>query len=215
MLSHTLTPEQTHALFDILTHYETYYEIESLKFPDAASRFGPPFANKKLSNGGDKDALEEESDLPILQLITDRFLLSFPWMKNLPPDFWTVRMQGLMESFGEADLSESYDKGVMGTRKTLATAGSSIVESIARGVLGGCPQSQSNGVTAAKEYDPTNATDLSRAFEDYLQDMVYGSLFDELHELLAKTEDIESHSPRVAAAVDYILIQYVFRVNRY
>ena len=45
-----LTPQQYHALFDILTHQETYSEIENFKFPGTVSEYGPPFQDSVKSS---------------------------------------------------------------------------------------------------------------------------------------------------------------------
>jgi hypothetical protein len=206
MAATKLTPEQTHALFDILTHYEVYAEVESFKCPDTVERFGTPFTRTNAQPAlGSQD---QESELPILHTMMDKWILSLPWIKGLSSKFWSLRVQGVLRSLGEANLSESYDKGVMGSRKTLATAASSVMEALSRGMLGGCPRT-TDSANMKTQYDRTNATDLIQSWEDVVQNLVYGNLFDELIELLRNTEDVGSHSPRVAAAIDYIILQYV------
>src|SRR5690349_16283031 len=41
-----LNGRQLHALFDILTHYQTYAEVERFKFPDTIAQYGYPFGTK-------------------------------------------------------------------------------------------------------------------------------------------------------------------------
>ncbi|KOS16961.1 Uncharacterized protein ESCO_004644 [Escovopsis weberi] len=72
------------------------------------------------NNNGEDSEKANESRSPLLQMLLERIVLPFPGVRELPPDFWGVRVQGLLARFGEAGLSESYDKGAMGTRKTLA-----------------------------------------------------------------------------------------------
>ncbi|KAL7945853.1 PX-associated domain-containing protein [Trichoderma barbatum] len=244
-----LTEEQTRALFDILTHRETYAEIEGFKAPDAVTGYGFPFrrtmakqtasaagtpkagtprsrtpvsfwrgrsrnAEEKADDGksecygGDEadsdDEAGVESTSPLLQFMLTKLVLPLPGVRDLPAEFWHVRMQGLLARFAEAELSESYDKGAMGTRKTLATGASSVLEMVARGILGGVDRA---GADAEKrEYDETKAEDLLRAFGDMLEDWAYGDLMEQMSEHVKKTEDLESFSPAAKAALNYAII---------
>jgi hypothetical protein len=109
-----------------------------------------------------------------------------------------------VKSFAEADLSESYDKGALGTRKTLATAASAFHESITRGMLGGVPRK--TDVEPGFQSDHSTASGLEKAWDHVVYEIVYGKLLDEMFELAAKSPDLESHSPAVSDAVDYVLI---------
>ncbi|KAK5994675.1 hypothetical protein PT974_05160 [Cladobotryum mycophilum] len=260
-----LTADQTRALFDILTHHETYAEIEGFKSPHAVTNYGFPFkkTTKVLTKAGNswtttpagsapatprartpvsffwgrddkkKEAEEVKSDddddddddddevmestSPMLQMLLTRLILPFPGVKELPRDFWAVRMQGLLARFGEADLSESYDKGAMGTRKTLATGASAVIEMVARGALGGIEDAMEQTKQDEKkddgsknrlmsDYDLSKAEDLERAWNDCMQEWAYGDFLDQVYDHLSKTEDIEGHSPAVKAAADYAII---------
>ncbi|KAF3076048.1 hypothetical protein CFAM422_001152 [Trichoderma lentiforme] len=255
-----LTEEQTRALFDILTHRETYAEIEGFKAPDAVTGYGRPFARTMLKQsasavgtpkagtprsrtpvsfwrarrGVDNDTKSEadadggdeadssdsdddeaggkgskaggrESTSPLLQFMLTRLVLPLPGVRDLPTGFWNVRVQGLLGRFAEAELSESYDKGAMGTRKTLATGASSVLEMVARGILGGVVRT-SEGEEKKGEYDETKAEDLLRAFGDVLEDWAYGDLMGRVSEHVTGTEDVESFSPAVKAAMNYAII---------
>ncbi|KAM0279422.1 hypothetical protein ACHAQH_004582 [Verticillium albo-atrum] len=228
-----LTAKQTTALFNILTHHETYDEIEALKRPDTISNYGHPFtseayiekgspigSSKNSSKGSPKGATPNGSikstknsrtstdsiaASPVLQTLLRRFLLTLPGLRDLPEDFWGVRVQGLLTRLAAADLSESYDKGALGTRKVLATAFSAMIESIVRGCLGGCPPSK--GTSDKKEkYDLKDAKELERAFNDVLYGVVYGDFIDDITVHVEKSADIETHSPRIAAAVEYSIL---------
>ncbi|KAM0330156.1 hypothetical protein ACHAQA_004329 [Verticillium albo-atrum] len=231
-----LTAKQTAALFNILTHHETYDEIEALKRPDTISRYGYPFtSDAPVTNGSAKDSSRSSpksssksstksatpngsiksakstkttdsiAASPILQTLLRRFLLTLPGLRDIPEDFWGVRVQGLLQRLAAADLSESYDKGAMGTRKTLATAFSAMIESLVRGCLGGCPPSE--GTIDKKEtYDLKDAKELERAFNDVLHGIVYGDLIDDITVHVEKSADIEAHSPRIEAAVEYAIL---------
>lgn len=241
-----LTHEQIHALFDILTHHETYKEIEGFKFPDAVRNYGFPFTRTPaIPIGGGKSAtatpagtapstprartpvppeeLEhnlKEEDLqpsmsPVLQTLLTRFVLPLPGLRDMPREFWAMRVQGLLARLGEAELSDSYDKGAVGTRKTLATGASGLIEMIGRGALGGVTRPGADGEkTGDKDgatYDHKKGEDLERAWNDIVQGLVYGDLVDEMSEHLTKTDDLEGRSPAVKAAAEYAIIQYVSR----
>ncbi|TQV94628.1 hypothetical protein V2A60_005653 [Cordyceps javanica] len=287
-----LTPEQTHALFDILTHHETYSEIEAFKSTNGVLTHGYPFRNKDqqaraaqhgrqdiaapaptsggggltgfalslwgrsdssgvtptpsapdspraytpsvadLSLGsdgsdadGDADDIGALSALPVMQLLTSTFVMRLPAFKTLPRDFWAVRVQGLLSRFAEADLSESYDKGTMGARKTLASGSGSVIEMISRGFLGGVPRKTAEGVKPTtdelikKEYNPKDGHELIRAWEDVLDGLVYGDLVDKMYEYLAKTDKLEEHSAAVDASSNYVvfhlaaLLHHIFALS--
>jgi hypothetical protein len=195
-----------HALFDILTHHETYAEVESFKDPGTIAGYGYPFARHNLdSKDGPRHAAE--SSAPLLAGVLQSIVLPFPGVRDLPAEFWQLRFQGIMERLAEAGLSESYDKGSLGTRKTLATASSVIHESVSRGILGGVQKTERRDLHG--EYDRTNSSDLARAWEDAVQELVYGNLIDELFTCAAEKPSLEDHSPGVQAAADYIIIQSV------
>jgi hypothetical protein len=256
-----LTPEQTHALFDILTHHETYAEIEGFKSPQAVTSYGFPFATITVAvppqqsgwktwsstpvspatsrpvtprartpvsffrSTAKSKALETEGETqnednsgpstsPLLQMLLSNFVIGLPGMKDLPRDFWSVRIQGLLVRFGEADLSESYDKGAMGTRKMLSTGSSGLIEMVARGALGGVkrkypPKTKDGDVKTNNKYDLAKAEDITRAWDDIIEDLVYGDLVDKMFDYFGETDDLEAYSPAIKAAAQYAIIQYV------
>lgn len=274
--SQLLTPEQTHALFDILTHHETYSEIEAFKSTDAVLTHGYPFRNEEQqaraahkadiaapaptsggltgfalslwgrsgssgatptpsapdspraytpsiadsslgSDGSDAEGDEEDlnklSALPVMQLLTSTFVMRLPALKTMPRDFWAVRVQGLLSRFAEADLSESYDKGTMGARKTLSSGSGSVIEMISRGFLGGVGRKSDEGQNATptteelkkKTYNSQDGQELTRAWEDVLDGLVYGDLVDKMFDYLAETDKLEEHSSAVDASSNYIV----------
>ncbi|KAJ0285494.1 hypothetical protein CBS470a_006380 [Colletotrichum nupharicola] len=204
--SSPLTAEQTSALFNILTHFETYREVEQFKQPETIDNYGYPFAavSPKASEPDDAVVYASKSSAPLLQSLFTRFILPLPGVSSIVPEFWRVRVQGLIKKFAEADLSESYEKGALGTRKTLATASSTVIETVARGQIGGGPVS--DPATRPKEYDLQNAGDLMRAWDDAMHGLVYENLCDELLDYLAETEEFDTHSSMTRAACDYILL---------
>lgn len=194
MSASQLSPGQARALFDILTHYETYSEIETFKWPEAIHNYGFPF----------KKEGDFKTTSPILQNLLCKFMLKIPGATSVVPEFWQERVQGLVSRLGEAALSESYDKGVMGVRKTLATAGSIMFEFVARGCFGGYPKDGTRDLN--RKYVMSEAEDLMQAWDDGVQELLYGNLLDELIEQIAKTGSPEDHSPCSQAVVEYIVI---------
>lgn len=250
-----LTATQIHALFDVLTHQETYAEIENFKYPQAITSYGYPFKpvtdiplvsrsgtttpaastprtrtpapteeRKEKSTIVDKcdteanDEKQQISHSPVLQTLLTRFVLPLPWLRDLPRDFWAVRVQGLLARLADANLSESYDKGTLGLRKTLATGASALIEMVGRGALGGveredvkmCEIDKGEGKSGKGQYDHGKAEDLERAWDDAVQGLVYGNLVEEMCAHMTRTDDLEGHSHTIKAAAEYSIIQYAF-----
>jgi hypothetical protein len=199
-----LTSAQLHALFDILTHYETYAEVERFKEPVTISEYGYPFARRTPEPDG-APSYAAVPTAPLLAGVLRGILLPFPGVRDLPAEFWHVRFQGVLQKLSEAELSESYDKGVLGTRKTLATAASAIHETVSRGILGGVADGPSRNLHG--EYDRSKAENLVRAWDDVVHELVHGSLVDEIFACAAEKPNLEEHSPGVRAAADYIILQ--------
>ncbi|KAL2022488.1 hypothetical protein VTK56DRAFT_5317 [Thermocarpiscus australiensis] len=199
----TLTCSQLHSLFDILTHHETYAEVESFKDPRTISEYGYPFTRHSQGSDGGPE-YSKDSSAPLLAGVLRSIVLSLPGVRDLPPEFWHVRFQGILEKLAAAELSESYDKGVLGTRKTLATAASVLHEAVSRGVLGGTENGAKRNLQG--KHDQSKAQDLARAWEDVVHELVYGNLVDELFTCTSERQSLEEHSPGVQAVVDYIII---------
>jgi len=117
MESQQLSPSQAHALFDILTHHEAYAEIQALKDRKSIANFGVPLQPESPS----------ASSSPLIETLLSRFILVLPGLRDVPPEFWTENIKGLATALDDANLSESYDKGSIGIRKTLSTAIASIM----------------------------------------------------------------------------------------
>ncbi|KAG6031433.1 hypothetical protein E4U19_008071 [Claviceps sp. Clav32 group G5] len=276
-----LSPAQTAALFDILTHHETYREITAFRFPDAVTRFGYPFEEDAavsaaaagagaetaglgpcgLDGGGARDfdigredqkknrqmksqpqkddkghhvqkKQSQEPSAPLLQSLLSRLLLPMPGLSDLPPAFWTSRLQTLLVRLGQANLSESYDKGALGTRKVLATGCSALLEMLARGLLGGLPRGEGMprnerpgpgteaGVKAnedkenEEQYDLKKADDLERAWGNVLQGLVYGDLVDQLFDHFRREDDLETLSPMVEASARHNILHIATLIHQ-
>jgi hypothetical protein len=195
MSATTLSPPQTHALFDILIHHQLYTEIEAFKYPTAIAQYGYPFEKA--------DGAQTKS--PLLQSMLNKFVLRLPGIKNLSTGFWQDKIRALVAKLGEAELSESYDKGAIGSRKALATAISSVLEYVARGMLGGYPVRKGN--EDQKEYDSNKPEDILQAWDDGMRQLIYGNLLDELFEKTAASDKLADHSSLVQAAHEYILLK--------
>ncbi|KAI2613249.1 PX-associated-domain-containing protein [Hypoxylon sp. NC1633] len=201
MASTTLSPQQSEALLDILVHHETYSEVERFKDPEAIEQYGFPFDTAAEKANGDASKM---SSSPLLQLLLTRLVLPMPGVRDLSSEFWNDKFRNIMRRLSEADLSESYDKGTLGSRKRLASAASVIHECITRGLLSGIPNDKLPDLHA--KYDIHVAQDLARAWDDVARHMVYGNLMDELFDQFAETANIEDHSPAVEAAVHFAII---------
>lgn len=194
MSSPVLSPDQARALFDILTHRETYSEIENFKWPDAIHKYGHPFTLDKGTT----------STSPVLQTLLSKFVLELPGLRDVSDAFWQERCQTIIEKLGAAELSESYDKGALGLRKSLATAISALIEYPARGCLGGFPTRE---VQADRRYDTSKPEDVVQAWDDFLQQLVYGDLIDVLFKKAAETDNLKEHPSLVQAAHEFVIVK--------
>jgi hypothetical protein len=191
-----LAPAQTHALFDILIHHQIYSEIEAFKNPVTIDHYGHPFRKA--------DGVQTTS--PLLQNMLNKFALTNPALKNLERSFWQDKIQVLVAKMAEAELSESYDKGAIGSRKALATAASSIAEYIGRGMLGGYPAAQQKDDARQKQYDTSKPEHVLEAWEECARSFIYGDLLDHLLEKVTATDRLEDHTSLVQAGHEFILL---------
>jgi hypothetical protein len=122
-------------------------------------------------------------------------------------EFWQDKVKVLVAKLADAELSESYDKGAIGARKALATAISSMLEYVARGMLGGWPGTKTKEEGKA-EYDISKADDILLAWNDALREVIYGDLLDEAFKKTAETGKLEDHTSLVRGAHEYILLKW-------
>lgn len=202
----TLSSAQLRALFDILNHNETYREAESFKRSCAIQEYGYPFATDFPSQRKSPPDYQPKSKTPLLQLFLTKCVLTVPGMTELPPDFWPLHFQGVMTKLADANLSESYDKGTLGTRKTLATGASVIHEALTRGLLEGVETDDKRIDLKSASYDATRASELVRAWDECVHELIHGELADELFDKFIVSSDFEAHSPAVKAATDYAIL---------
>lgn len=189
-----LTDVQAHALLDILSHYYTCAEIEKFKHDGAIHGYGPPFTSA-----------DTPSTSPILQTLLTRFITTAPGIRDVNGEFWKQRAWRLVEKFGEADLSDSYDKGAIGARRTLGTAYATLFEYPARGVLAGHAPIRAHA-EKPQEYDKAKVEDIVRAWDDFRDGLVHENLIDELFDKATETANIEDHTPMIQAAHEYLIL---------
>lgn len=192
-MSKPLTPTQSAILFDVLTHHNTYTEIRDFRHPGSLNHYGPPFTTPPT----------QSSSSPSLQGLVSKFVLPLPGIRDVPDTLWKTQVHGLIQALEEANLSESYDKGTIGSRKTLATAISALIEYPVRGTTGGFPQLPGH----AKEYDLGKAADLAGAFRDFMDGAIYGSALEDLVARTAETDRLEEHEPLTQAVHEFLLVK--------
>lgn len=188
-----LSSIQSYALFDILTHHEAYAEVQDLKYQSTIKNFGSPLQRNSAS----------KTSSPLLQILTKKFALVLPGLRDVSPEFWHQRIEELFCALTASDLSESYDKGSIGIRKTLATASAATIEYCARGSLGGYPKHKAAG---AHDYDETNPDYVYLAWDEFLHQMLYGDLLDKLFVKAATTDQLKDHEPLVRATHEYVFV---------
>lgn len=190
-----LTERQLASLLDILTHAETATEVQAFTYPSAVANYGPPFTPPEDPSPAVTS--------PLLQTLLLRLVLPAPGIRDLPPEFWSERVQGLLSGLAASGLSESYEKGAVGTRRTLATGASAVIEGVARGCLGGFPRS---GLVNG-EAEGGEAEALEVGWDAFVRGVVHGDLIDDVCEWLEGTDDLEGYSPVVKAAAEYAIIK--------
>lgn len=193
MSSGALSSSQSYALFDILTHYEAYAEVQDLKYQSTIKNFGSPLQRN----------FESKPSSPLLQILTKKFALVLPGLRDVSPAFWHQKIEELFCALAGSDLSESYDKGSIGIRKTLATASAATIEYCARGSLGGYPKHKAAG---AHDYNDTNPDDVYLAWDESLHQILYGDLLDRLFAKAATTDQLTDHEPLVRATHEYVFV---------
>ena len=186
---------QIHALLNILSHREVFSEIESFKYAPAIQEYGPPFQTDP----------DRASTSPSLQSLVTRVLLPLPGLKAVAPSFWPGRVQPFISALSAANLSESYDKGICGQRRTVSTAISTLLEYPSRGYFGGCPLP--GPAEDARKYDESNPVDAATAWHDLVRGCVYGNAIDELFAKAAETDKLSEHAPLIRAAHKFIILK--------
>lgn len=188
-----LSPGQSAALFDILSHFDTYSSIRDFRHPGSLKHYGPPFTTQD----------GQPSTAPALQTLVSRFLLTLPGLRDLPDNWWKVQCYDIIENFEKSNLSESYDKGAIGSRKTLASAISALIEYPVRGTFGGFAEVKDG----KPEYNVDNADDIARAFRDFMSGCIYGSVLEETVARAAETDKLDEHTSLIKGVHEFVLVK--------
>jgi hypothetical protein len=142
----------------------------------------------------------------MLQNMLNKFALTNPALQKLGKEFWQDKVGVLIAKLAEAELSESYDKGAIGSRKALATAASSIAEYVARGMLGGYPVAK--GRDGQKQtYDISRPEDVQRGFDDLMHGLIYDDVLEQVFEKAKETGKLEDHLSVIQAGHEYMLLK--------
>lgn len=195
----SLTPAELEALFNILTHAQTFAEVRDLRYEQNLSRFGPPIT----------PAGAGPTPFPLLQQLTAAILS--PTL--FTPQGWADQIM-LGQRLASANLSDSYDKGFVGLRKDAATGWSAGLESVVRGLLVGRARDPSVDLATlhTQTYNRNDARALEHAWDDCVQGLLYGDLLDRLFDAVKTTPELDDVPPVARAALDYFLVWYVLVV---
>ncbi|KAG9078518.1 hypothetical protein FS749_009448 [Ceratobasidium sp. UAMH 11750] len=211
--SSTLSPVQSHALFNFLTHTQTLAEMQSLKVPGRVSNSGPPF-DPSL---GPK--VSDVPPLPILNYLLRRLALTLPGFQDVPLTVWSQDAQAVLEGLAAQDLSDSFDKGSISKRKILGFAVVVIAEYAIRGALGGVPGRDRHQRTSKTDWDLNNPRDVLLAWDELIYGFAYGTQMEELVEWVVKTDDLTQLPSSLQAAHRFAtmtfasFMHYLFAVN--
>lgn len=131
-----LTPLRAHYLKRELVTLEFIEELKTLDSPGALSLLGPPFLPKSRfidgipspapppgSEAARAEAEGEEAsiDLPFLRFVFHHFVLSFPFLANCPPTFFSHKLQPFIYSFVQRNISSSDDREETTKRARIAS----------------------------------------------------------------------------------------------
>lgn len=130
-------------------------------------------------------------------------MLPLPGLQDAPTTFWSGNVAEMATALAEANLSESYDKSAIGIRRTLSTAGASILEVVSRGFLGGFASGRED--SHRQTYNLDDAAEVRHGWEDFVQGCVSGDMLDSIFAKTAATEKLSDHEPVVQAAHEHII----------
>ena len=190
-----LSASQANALFDILTHHEARAEIEGLKYSHSVATFGTPISSESPVNVSS----------PMIQLLLKKCTLVLPGLRDVSSEFWSKSIFALATALDDSNLSDSYDKGSVGIRRTLSTASAAMVEYCARGILGGYVR---RPIRKGAHYDTSKPEDLISAWDDFVQQLLYGDLLEKLFRKAAETDKLSDHEPVVQALHKYVVAMF-------
>ncbi len=105
-----LTPLRAHYLKKTLIRLQMEREVVQLNTKDALSTFGPPFRPSP-------DA--RRTDLPLLRFMFQHFVLTFPFLRSAPPNFFADKVQVFFDKFLERNISSTDDRDESTKRRKL------------------------------------------------------------------------------------------------
>ncbi|CAD6898166.1 unnamed protein product [Tilletia controversa] len=96
-----LTPIRAHYLKKALIRLQIENEVKSLAKRDALATFGPPFR---------PSADARRTDLPFLRFMFQHFVLTFPFLRSAPPNFFADKVQVFIDRFLDKNISTTDDR---------------------------------------------------------------------------------------------------------
>ncbi|KDN51443.1 hypothetical protein K437DRAFT_254863 [Tilletiaria anomala UBC 951] len=105
-----LTPLRAHYLKKALVKLQVQKEVLLLSRPDALSTLGPPFR---------PSAQARTTDLPIMRYLFHHFVLTFPFLRSAPPNFFADKVQVFFDRFLERNISGSDDREETSKRRKI------------------------------------------------------------------------------------------------
>ncbi|KAH8923015.1 hypothetical protein BT69DRAFT_1334221 [Atractiella rhizophila] len=128
-----LTPLRAHYLKRELITLQIQREISTVATSEALFLFGSPFLPKsrflpngqpnpnppQLSAEEKQREREQQADLPLIRFIFHQFVVTFPFLKNCGPTFWSHKVQPFIHSFFARNISSSEDREEATKRRRL------------------------------------------------------------------------------------------------
>ncbi|SJX61278.1 uncharacterized protein SRS1_10273 [Sporisorium reilianum f. sp. reilianum] len=105
-----LTPLRAHYLKKTLIRLQMEKEVAQLSTKDALSTFGPPFRASPQAR---------RTDLPLLRFMFQHFVLTFPFLRSAPPNFFADKVQVFFDKFLERNISGTDDRDESTKRRKL------------------------------------------------------------------------------------------------
>ena len=105
-----LTPLRAHYLKKTLIRLQMEREVAQLSTKDALSTFGPPFRASPEAR---------RTDLPLLRFMFQHFVLTFPFLRSAPPNFFADKVQVFFDKFLERNISGTDDRDESTKRRKL------------------------------------------------------------------------------------------------
>lgn len=105
-----LTPLRAHYLKKQLVKLQVQNEMKHLAQRDALSTFGPPFKPSQQARN---------VDLPLARFVFHHFVLTFPFLRSAPPNFFSDKVQVFLDLFLERNISGTDDRDEETKRRKL------------------------------------------------------------------------------------------------